>query len=114
MHQKLTIIVTGYAATYPLGGATWDYLQYVLGFARLGHRTYYLEDTGLWTWDVTQNTFSDDARANVAYLAKWLTALDPALAHNWAVRDVHGHYYGMSQSQVAQLCREADVFINYS
>ena len=114
MHQKLTIIVTGYAATYPLGGATWDYLQYVLGFARLGHRTYYLEDTGRWTWDVTQNTFSDDARASVAYLAKWLTALDPALAHNWAVRDVHGHYYGMSQSQVAQLCREADVFINYS
>jgi hypothetical protein len=114
MREKLTIIVTGYAATYPVGGATWDYLQYVLGFKRLGHRVYYLEDTGRWTWDVTQNTFSDDASSNAAYLAKCIAALDPELAHNWALRDVHGQYYGMSQAQVARLCRETDVFINYS
>jgi len=114
MREKLTIIVTGYAATYPVGGATWDYLQYVLGFKRLGHRVYYLEDTGRWTWDVVQDTFSDDARSNAAYLAKWIAALDPELAHNWALRDVHGQYYGMSQAQVASLCRETDVFINYS
>jgi len=114
MREKLTIIVTGYAATYPVGGATWDYLQYVLGLKRLGHRVYYLEDTGRWMWDVTQNTFSDDASSNAAYLAKWIAALDPELAHNWALRDVHGQYYGMSQAQVARLCRETDVFINYS
>ena len=114
MREKLTIIVTGYAATYPVGGATWDYLQYVLGFKRLGHRVYYLEDTGRWTWDVTQNTFSDDASSNAAYLAKCIAALDPELAHNWALRDVYGQYYGMSQAQVARLCCETDVFINYS
>jgi len=112
MHEKLTIIVTGYAATYPVGGATWDYLQYVLGFKRLGHRVYYLEDTGQWTWDVNQDTFSDDASSNAAYLAKCIAALDSGLAHNWALRDVHGRYYGMSQAQVARLCRETDVFIN--
>lgn len=114
MREKLTIIVTGYAATYPVGGATWDYLQYVLGFHRLGHRVYYLEDTGRWTWDVSQDTFADDARSNAAYLARWITALEPELAHHWALRDVHGQYYGMSQAQVARLCRETDVFINYS
>ena len=114
MREKLTIIVTGYAATYPLGGATWDYLQYVLGFKRLGHRVYYLEDTGKWLWDITNKTFTADARANVAYLAKWLTALDPELAHNWAFRDVYDQYYGMSQAEVVQLCRETDLFINYS
>lgn len=114
MREKLTIIVTGYAATYPFGGATWDYLQYVLGFKRLGHRVYYLEDTGRWTWDVTQNTFVDDARANVAYLARCLTDMDPELARHWVLRDAHGHYYGMSQAQLARLCRETDVFINYS
>lgn len=114
MREQLTIIVTGYAATYPVGGATWDYLQYVLGFKRLGHRVYYLEDTGRWAWDLTQDAFSDDARANIAYLAKWMAALDPELAHNWAFRDVQGRYYGMSQAQLARLCRETDVFINYS
>jgi hypothetical protein len=114
MREKLTIIVTGYAATYPFGGATWDYLQYVIGFKRLGHRVYYLEDTGKWTWDIARNTFTDDARTNVAYLARSLAALEPALADHWAFRDVHDQYHGMSQAQVAQLCREADVFINYS
>jgi hypothetical protein len=114
MRDKLTIIVTGYAATYPIGGATWDYLQYVLGFQRLGHRVYYLEDTGQWTWDVHQDTFSDDASSNAAYLARCIAALDPGLTHNWALRDVHGRYYGMSQAEVAKLCRETDVFINYS
>jgi hypothetical protein len=114
MRDQLTIIVTGYAATYPFGGATWDYLQYVLGFKRLGHRVVYLEDTGKWTWDIARQTFTDDARANVAYLARSLAALDPELADHWAFRDVHAQYYGMSQAQVAQLCREADVFINYS
>jgi len=112
--EKLTILVTGYAATYPVGGATWDYLQYVLGFKRLGHRVYYLEDTGRWTWDVAKDAFSDDARSNAAYLAKWIAALDPELAHNWALRDVHGQYYGLSQAEVARLCRDVDVFINYS
>jgi len=114
VREKLTIIVTGYAATYPVGGATWDYLQYVLGFKRLGHRVYYLEDTGRWTWDVAQNTFSDDASANAAYLARWIATLDPDLAHHWALRDVHGRYYGMSRAQVASLCRETDVLLNYS
>jgi hypothetical protein len=112
--EKLTIIVTGYAATYPVGGATWDYLQYVLGFKRLGHHVYYLEDTGRWTWDVARDAFSDDARSNAAYLAKWIAALDPELAHNWALRDVHGKYYGLSQAEVARLCHDVDVFINYS
>jgi hypothetical protein len=114
MRDELTIIVTGYAAMYPVGGATWDYLQYVLGFRRLGHRVYYLEDTGRWTWDCLQNTFSDNAASNAAYLAKWIAALDPALTRNWCLRDVHGRYYGMSQAQIAEVCREADVFINYS
>ncbi len=45
----MAIIVTGYAATYPVGGATWDYLQYVLGLKRLVHRVYHLEETGRWS-----------------------------------------------------------------
>ena len=35
--QKRTIIVCGLAATYPLGGVAWDYIQYLHGFYRLGH-----------------------------------------------------------------------------
>ena len=48
MASSLRIIVTGLIGQYPLGGVTWDYLQYVLGLARLGHDVYYLEDSGQW------------------------------------------------------------------
>ena len=37
MKSSLRIIVTGLIAQYPLGGVAWDYFQYVLGLARLGH-----------------------------------------------------------------------------
>src|SRR5690242_1874462 len=65
-------------------------------------------------WDCVQNTFSDHADANAAYVGKWLAALDPALAQNWSVRDVHSRYYGMTRAQLVEVCRNADVFINYS
>ena len=51
MTSRLRIIVTGLVAQHPLlGGVTWDYLQYVLGFARLGHDVYYFEDSGQWPY----------------------------------------------------------------
>src|SRR4030095_9864238 len=42
MTSRLRIIVTGLIAQYPLGGVTWDYFQYVLGLAQLGHEVYYV------------------------------------------------------------------------
>ena len=50
MSSRLRIVVTGLIAQYPLGGVTWDYFQYVLGLARLGHDVYYIEDTGQWPY----------------------------------------------------------------
>jgi hypothetical protein len=42
MTSALRIIVTGLIAQHPnLGGVAWDYLQYPLGLARLGHDVYY-------------------------------------------------------------------------
>ena len=47
----MRLVVSGLAATYPLGGAFWDYLQYVIGLHRLGHDVLDLEDTGSWCYD---------------------------------------------------------------
>jgi hypothetical protein len=46
MNSRLRIIVTGLIAQHPLGGVTWDYVQYVLGLVRLGHDVFYIEDSG--------------------------------------------------------------------
>ena len=41
---KMTILVSGMIAADPgQGGATWAVLQYVLGFARLGHEVFFVE-----------------------------------------------------------------------
>ena len=46
--KKLRIIVGGFLGILPAGGVTWDYVQYPLGFALLGHDVYYVEDTRLY------------------------------------------------------------------
>jgi hypothetical protein len=75
------------AATYPLGGVFWDYLQWALGFARLGHDMLYIEDTGRWVYDPAAATFVEGGGRNVAILAEALKTLDPGLAQRWFYRD---------------------------
>ncbi len=76
MTSRLRIIVTGLVAQHPLlGGVTWDYLQYVLGLASLGHDVYYFEDSGEWPYTPDGGASGDewtarDCTPNVDHLAK--------------------------------------------
>ena len=112
--KKQTIIVTGMAATFPIGGVAWDYLQYLLGFVRMGHDAYYLEDSGNWTFDPLQGTFTDDAAANAAYLADCLKTLEPGLENRFCFRDTHDNHWGLTREQLQAVVQRADVFINIS
>ena len=60
----MRVVVTGFVATYPVGGVAWDYLQYVQGFRALGCDVLYLEDTGQWVYDPVAQTFTADLTAN--------------------------------------------------
>lgn len=112
--SRLRIIVTGLAATYPLGGVFWDYLQYLLGFVRLGHEVLYLEDTARWCYDPEQSTFVESGARNAAYLARELPKLAPELHDRWFFRDITGTTWGWDWSKVTEFCRSADLFINIS
>ncbi|MBA3341771.1 MAG: glycosyltransferase family 1 protein [Gemmatimonadaceae bacterium] len=97
----------------PAGGITWDYIQYPLGFASLGHDVFYIEDTRL--WPIYQDAASGDVScaANVEHLAHVMSAF--GLANRWAYRDeVTGQCFGMSSAAVDEACRTADVFVNVS
>ncbi|MGH7265963.1 MAG: glycosyltransferase family 1 protein [Candidatus Rokuibacteriota bacterium] len=114
MTSRLRIAVTGLAATYPFGGVFWDYLQYPLGFRRLGHDVLYVEDTGKWCYDPLAATFVEDGATNAGILAREVAALDAGLADRWFFRDGAGRTYGRSWASVVEFCRSADLFVHVS
>ncbi len=110
--SKGKIIVFGILFWYPLAGVTYQFLHYLIGLRRLGYDPYYIEDSGRWIYDPRINDLSGDATGNIAAVAPILEA--HGFKDRWAFR---GHYpdgqcYGMSESQILQLYREADAFLN--
>jgi hypothetical protein len=113
MTSSLRIVVSGLIAQYPLGGVTWDYLQYVLGLARLGHDVYYLEDTGQWPYNPHEGGVSKGCEFNVAYLGGLMARY--GLADRWAYRfPWQSQWFGLSEAQRAEVLRTADLLINVS
>ena len=110
----MRIVITGLAATIPLGGVFWDYLQYPLGFHRLGHDVLYLEDTGQWCYDLETNDCLEDGSRNADILAKHIGELEPGLSDRWFFRDSAGRTYGRRWEDVERFCRDADLFLNIS
>jgi hypothetical protein len=108
------IVTTGLAATYPLGGVFWDYLQYPLGFQRMGHEVLYLEDTGRWCYDAAAQTFVEGGAANAELLGREIARLEPRLADRWFFRDSTGATFGRAWNDVARFVGEADLFLHIS
>ena len=113
MTSRLRIIVTGLIAQYPLGGVTWDYLQYVLGLSRLGHDVYYLEDTGQWPYNPLEGGVAKDCSYNVGYLASVMDFF--GLADNWMYRfPWENQWFGISAKRRGEIFKTADLLINVS
>jgi hypothetical protein len=112
--KKRTIIVSGLAATFPLGGVAWDYIQYLQGFYRLGHDVYYLEDTGGWVYDPFKATFGDNPNYNVEYLKNFLHELEPGLEKRFCVRGPDDTHWGLSREDLSTLVARTDVLFNIS
>jgi hypothetical protein len=113
MSSELRIIVTGLIAQYPLGGVTWDYLQYVLGLSQLGHDVYYLEDTGQWPFNPLEGGVAKDCAFNVDYLAG---VMEPfGLQSKWMYRfPWKDQWFGLSDQKRKELIKTADLLINVS
>jgi len=113
MTSRLRIVVTGLIAQYPLGGVTWDYVQYAAGLARLGHDVYYVEDTGQWPYNPAEGGLGKDCAFNVAYLAGVMERFD--LVDRWAYRfPWHSQWFGMSDARRNGAIASADLLINVS
>jgi len=113
MSSELRIVVTGLIAQYPLGGVTWDYLQYVLGLSQLGHDVYYLEDTGMWPFNPLEGGVARDCAFNVEYLASVMDRF--GLSSKWMYRfPWQDQWFGLSDLKREELIKTADLLINVS
>ena len=109
----LRIIVTGLIAQYPLGGVTWDYLQYVLGLARLGHDVFYFEDTGQWPYNPTEGGVAKGCEFNVGYLRDVMSRY--GLDRKWAYRfPWQSQWFGLADQVREEVIASADLLINIS
>jgi hypothetical protein len=112
--SRLRIIVTGLVGLYPVGGVAWDYLQYVVGFARMGHDVYYHEDTWSWPYHPVEKTYTEDPGYSVKYLENFFRDYAPDLNERWHYCHLHETSYGMKRSHFDAVARTADLFINVS
>lgn len=111
--SPMRIIVSGLIAQYPLGGVSWDYLQYVLGLRRLGHDVYYIEDTGHWPYNPREGGVSERCDDNVRYLAELMDRF--GLGSRWAYRFTWGsRWYGMPEPERQEVIETADLLLNVS
>ncbi len=102
------------AAQYPVGGVAWDYLQYPIGFARLGHDVVYHEDTWCWPYHPPQRTMTDDPAYSAAYLQDFFARYAPELSERWHYLHLHETSCGMSRAAFDAFARSADLFLNVS
>lgn len=113
MDSKLRIIVTGTMIQYPLGGVTWDYLQYVLGLARLGHDVFYIEDNDQWPYHPDEDGDLKSCTFNVEYIADVMARF--GLEDRWAYRfGWKKAWYGMPDARRREVMRTADLLLNVS
>jgi len=110
----LKVICSGNLIRYPLGGLSWHHLQYLVGFARLGHEVTYVEDYG-WPdscYDPAREDMTSDPSYGIAYLVKLLRL--HGLERSWCYLAEDGTAHGMPRERLAQLCRACDVYFNLS
>jgi hypothetical protein len=105
-----TLVVLGMMGRMPVAGVTWQFLQYLEGFRRLGFATYYVEDTGEWPYDPDRNTISDDPSYAVRSIGELMRRY--GFADHWAYRAVDGRVYGLSADELDGLLARADALVN--
>ena len=112
MKSHLRLVVLGMMGRCPFGGQTWLYLNWLRGFAALGHEVWYVEDDPSWVYDPEQNTLTDDGRYAARHIGACLARI--GLADRWAFRlaGVKDACWGLTPNRLDELYRSCDALLN--
>lgn len=108
----MNIIVAGIMGRYPYGGVAWCSVMYLLGLRQLGHRVWYLEDTGECNYDPAANTLATDPRYGLQFIRDSLAPF--GLADHWYYVDYLGGCHGLERVKWLEVCGAADLFLDLS
>lgn len=112
LHAK-KVVLLGMMSRIPVAGAIWGTMHYLIGLRRLGYEPYYVECHGL-NPSMLMGSRDEDASALAArFIAGVMERFD--LQHNWCFHALHerGRYFGLSESQLRKLYKDAALIINY-
>jgi hypothetical protein len=107
------IVVLGMIGKSPVAGMVWLTMQYVVGLARLGFEVYYVEAHARTPSQFTTTADNDgslEASAFIDAVMRWFGLPEG----RWAFQALHsdGRCYGLSDLQLAELYRTADLIVN--
>jgi hypothetical protein len=108
----MNVILAGILGRYPYGGVAWCSLMYLLGLRRLGHRVWYLEDTGECNFDPAANTLATEPGYALDFLRACLGPFD--FGERWCYIDYRGEYHGHDRDAWLRVCAGADLFLDLS
>ena len=113
--SRLRVVVLGYIIRGPLGGLAWHHLQYVMGFAQLGHDVYFVEDSD--DFPACYDPLTDSSSTDPSYGLRFATDAFArvGLSDRWAYFDAHqGSWLGPAGGQALEVFRTADLIVNVS
>ena len=108
----MNIILAGIIGRHPYGGVAWCSLMYLLGLRRLGHRVWYLEDTGECNFDPVANTVATEPGYALAFIRDCLEPF--GLGDRWCYVDYRGNHQGHDRDAWRRVCAGADLFLDLS
>jgi hypothetical protein len=107
------IVFLGMMTKIPVAGAVWGTMQYLVGFRRLGFDVYYVEAHARTPTMLMAHAADDASALAAAYVDRVMRRFD--FGDKWCFHALHGdgRCYGMSETRLKALYREAALIINY-
>ena len=106
----MRVVVLGMMGSYPFGGQSWLYVNWLLALRRLGHDVWYVEDNGVWQYDPRANSFTDSCEYATKHVARVLEPI--GFGDRWVYRwPESGQTWGATQ-KLDELFRDCDVLLN--
>ena len=106
-----TIIIGSYMVRYPLGGNLSWALQYLVGFKELGHDIYFVEKYAYPNscYDPVKQAQSNDCSYGVNAVSDLLSQY--GLKDKWCFVENGDIYHGLSEKEINNVFRRADLYI---